>query len=148
MKETNNQNIKNTSPATRSKSSPMSNVGQKPSLREFGNWGEEVATRFLIKLGYVIVDRGWRDRAGEIDVIARDGREVVFVEVKTRHDLSNGYPEEAVTPQKQRTLRVMAERYMKKLSALEDLPYRIDVIAIRKDATGTWLKHFKYAVEG
>ena len=73
--------------------------------KSLGLRGEEAAARFLKKLGYVIVARGQRDKIGEIDLIAVDGRTVVFVEVKTRTADQKGLPAEAVDLDKQRGSR-------------------------------------------
>ena len=120
----------------------------EPNLKRLGDWGEEIATRYLQSLGCKILERSWRNSMGEIDVVASDGEEIIFTEVKTRRNNYFGYPEEAVGPRKQRTLRAMAERYLKSRGWLGHKNYRIDVIAIRQDAQGTWLKHFKNAVGG
>ena len=70
--------------------------------RSLGQRGEDAAAKFLRKLGYIIVARGHRDRIGEIDLIAVEGRTVVFVEVKTRSSQDAGHPAEAVDDDKQR----------------------------------------------
>jgi putative endonuclease len=75
---------------------------------QFGKLGEELACAALVERGYTIVERGYRTRAGEIDIIARDGTCFVFVEVKARQDATFGDPEEAVTVRKQQKLVWMA----------------------------------------
>lgn len=75
---------------------------------ELGRWGEIIAAEFLRTEGYEIVDRGWRCPRGEIDIIARRGDSVAFVEVKTRRTLKYGHPLEAITPAKFSRLRVLA----------------------------------------
>ncbi len=62
--------------------------------------------------GYVVVDRNWRTREGELDLVLQAGRTIVFCEVKTRRDDAFGSPFEAVTPTKQRRLRVLAARWL------------------------------------
>ena len=82
------------------------------TTQALGRIGEELACDALRKKGYEIVGRGYRLFRGEIDIIARDGGTLVFVEVKTRADESFGRPEEAVTPAKQRQIRRIARGYL------------------------------------
>ena len=77
-----------------------------------GAWGEEKAARFLMDLGYHIIQRYYHSRYGEIDLIAEDEEYLIFVEVKLRRSVSHGLPEEAVTPGKQEKLRLTAQRYL------------------------------------
>ena len=113
-----------------------------------GQRGEREAERFLRKLGYVIVATSTRSKLGEIDIVAVDGRTVVFVEVKTRSSLEAGHPAEAVDIHKQRRLTRAALGYIKR-HQLQDSPARFDVIAI------TWahpkqkpkLEHYRNAFE-
>lgn len=83
----------------------MGRVGDKQAL---GARGEELAARFLRDAGLEIVDRNWRCRYGELDLIARDAATTVFVEVKTRRGLAYGTPAEAVTFGKQQRIRRLA----------------------------------------
>ena len=76
----------------------------------FGDRGEREAAKFLRKLGYRILDRQHRDRFGEIDIIALDGRQIVFVEVKTRSSSDAGQPFEAVDATKQRKIALPCSR--------------------------------------
>lgn len=73
-----------------------------------GRFGEEVAAQYLADAGLVILDRNWRCANGEIDIVAQDGRAVVFCEVKTRSSTTFGLPSEAVTPIKARRIRGLA----------------------------------------
>ena len=73
-----------------------------------GRRGERLAARHLKRAGLKILARGWRGRAGEIDLIAREGRYTVFVEVKTRRAVAGNRPEEAVGRRKQRTIVKLA----------------------------------------
>ena len=73
-----------------------------------GKRGEAIAERHLIAAGLTIIDRNWRCPQGEIDIVARDGAEVVFVEVKTRSSVAFGHPLEAVTATKLARLRRLA----------------------------------------
>lgn len=72
---------------------------------DIGRVGENLAVEYLQERGYRIIERNWRTRAGEIDIIALDGRIAVGVEVKTRSTLFAGHPFEAITGEKIRRLR-------------------------------------------
>jgi putative endonuclease len=80
--------------------------------RELGSSGEAAAARWYEARGYEIVDRNWRVREGEIDLVARNRHTIVFCEVKTRSSDRFGIPAEAVTVSKQRRLRVLAARWL------------------------------------
>jgi putative endonuclease len=97
--------------------------------QSLGRRGEIAAARFLRRKGYRIVARGERDPLGEIDLIAVDGRTVVFVEVKTRSSREAGHPAEAVDQAKQRRLTRAGLSFLKRHKLLENA-YRFDVVAI------------------
>ena len=98
--------------------------------RPLGARGERAAERFLKRLGYKIVARGDRlRRLDELDLVAVDGRTVVFVEVKTRHRDDAGHPAEAVDPVKQRRLTRLAVLYLRRHGLL-GYPARFDVVAV------------------
>jgi putative endonuclease len=86
--------------------------GRGLSNRRSGAWGEELALRYLTKRGYELVERNYRTRYGELDLILRHEDTLVFVEVKLRRGLGFGDPLEAVTPRKQAAIRALAERYL------------------------------------
>ena len=92
--------------------------------------GESLAAKHLKARGYEILARNYRARRGEIDLIARDGEFVVFVEVKTRRSLKFGLPQAAVTLQKQRQISKVALAYLQSRNLMDAL-CRFDVIAIR-----------------
>ena len=94
-----------------------------------GRRGEEIAARYLASRGLAIVERNWRCPQGEIDVIARDGGELVFVEVKTRSSVAFGHPLESVTPVKLARLRRLAAAWCEAHPGGHDR-IRIDVIAV------------------
>jgi putative endonuclease len=102
---------------------------------ELGRRGEALAVDFLRGEGFSIVDTNWRCPSGEIDIIARDGGETVFVEVKTRSGLGYGHPLEAITPQKLARLRRLAAAWF---AAHPDVigEARIDAIAVIAPADG------------
>lgn len=101
----------------------------KTSTRDSGNAGENAALRFLLQKGYKILQRNFRSKVGEIDIIATEGGALVFVEVKTRWNRNYGYPEEAVTPYKLRSIIKTAE-YFKLLNPNTPGLLRIDVVAL------------------
>ncbi|MBI4268555.1 YraN family protein [Candidatus Uhrbacteria bacterium] len=107
-----------------------------------GARGEDLACSFLVQNGMKIITRNYRIRGGEIDIIAHDGRELVFVEVKARRSLRFGYPEESVTRAKMVRLCRAIRSYLSSRSAAE--PYRFDVIAIEESSSGVpAIRHIK-----
>ncbi len=100
-----------------------------------GIYGEQLAARYLAETGCVIRDRNWRVKGGELDLVADDGGEIVFVEVKTRRGNAYGYPEDAVTYAKRRRLRFAAHAYLT-AHGLHGRPYRFDIIAITMSYRG------------
>jgi putative endonuclease len=95
-----------------------------------GAQGEELAVDFLRRQRYVIVERNYRCRGGELDIVARDGKTLVFVEVKTRRTEAFGVPQLAVTPFKQRQISKAALTWLARNRQM-DCVARFDVIAIR-----------------
>ena len=79
---------------------------------ELGQWGEEQAAAFLQRLGYRIIERDWKSGRRDIDIIATDNNQVVFVEVKTRRNRLFGDPEEAVDYHKLQSLRIAINHYI------------------------------------
>jgi putative endonuclease len=94
-----------------------------------GNRGERLAARYLRRQGFKILSRQYSNRLGEIDLIARDGDCLVFVEVKTRRSKEAGDPVEAVTFAKQKQLTKLALIYLKRHNLLEQAS-RFDIVAI------------------
>ena len=94
-----------------------------------GRLGEDVACRELVRRGYAVLARRFRTRFGEIDIIARDGGTLVFVEVKARSSSEYGSPAEAVTPRKQRKIVLMASDYLAR-SGHAPPPCRFDVVSV------------------
>ena len=97
--------------------------------------GEEAAARHLESRGLRVVERRWRCRAGEIDLVAEDGGVLVFVEVKARGGAGYGTPAEAVTPSKQRRLVTLASWFLAERDAHER-PCRFDVVEVLPAANG------------
>src|SRR5436190_20805264 len=95
-----------------------------------GKTGEDLACRELERRGYAIVARRYRTRGGELDIIARDGPTLVFVEVKARDGGAFGEPGEAITATKRRRMMTVAMEYMMR-HHLSACPSRFDVVSIR-----------------
>ncbi|OIP48884.1 MAG: YraN family protein [Deltaproteobacteria bacterium CG23_combo_of_CG06-09_8_20_14_all_60_8] len=94
-----------------------------------GRLGERLAREYLQERGYRVVAENFRTRLGEIDLIARHGKTLVFVEVKTRRSHTHGHPFEAVTPRKQAQLSRVALEYMSREGGVDQLA-RFDVVGI------------------
>jgi putative endonuclease len=112
----------------------------------FGKIGEDLACRELERRGYAIVERRYRRRGGEIDIIARDRQTLVFVEVKAREDRAFGEGAEAVTLAKQRKIVRLALDYLMR-HHLTDCPCRFDVVSIRVDAGRPAIELFQNAFD-
>jgi putative endonuclease len=97
--------------------------------KTLGERGETIAAAYLKGRKFTIVERNFRCKAGEVDIIARDGNSIVFVEVKTRRNLSFGPPQLALTPFKQRQISKAALTWLAKKKLL-GANARFDVIAI------------------
>jgi putative endonuclease len=109
-----------------------------------GRWGEEEAARFLRRLGMTIVERNLRTPVGEIDIVARHGKTLVFVEVKTRRSDAYGAPQEAVGPTKQRQIIRAAQWYLGDGKG-RGLQPRFDVVAVRPGSQGACVEHIANA---
>lgn len=120
-----------------------------PSPRaSLGRLGEERAAAHLAAAGYTVIARNWRCALGELDLVARLGDQVVFVEVKTRRH-GPWSPEEGVGPAKARRLLALAYAYLEAAGAAADTPWRIDVVAVEVDGAGrvVRLEQIESAVE-
>jgi putative endonuclease len=115
--------------------------------QELGSWGEEQASEFLRSRGYSIVERNWRCAAGELDIVAREGGNLVIVEVRTRRSRSYGAPEESVTPAKQSKLVELAQTYLQE-HAEWDCDWRIDVVAVEVMGDQPHIRLIRHAVMG
>lgn len=102
------------------------------SRRETGVFGESLALRYLVRKGYEVLERNYRSRHGEIDLILRRDGILVFVEVKARRGPGFGDPLEAITPSKQSRVRLMAEAYL----AEKGVEFVNGLEGIRFDAVG------------
>lgn len=107
---------------------------------ELGRIGEQIAADFLTAHGFEVIERNWRSRVGELDIVAREGATVVFVEVKTRSTDRFGLPVEAVGPVKLARLRSLAAEWL----AAHDMrtPHvRIDVVSVLGVGPGALIDH-------
>jgi putative endonuclease len=113
-----------------------------------GNAGEREAARFLKRAGYQVIARRYRTALGEIDLVARDGAWIVFVEVKTRRSPDTGPPFEAVDRRKQAQLTKLALAFLKRHGWLES-PARFDVVSIvwPEGSRTPEITHFRNAFE-
>ena len=100
-----------------------------------GRYGEELAARHLTGLGMALLDRNWRCREGEIDLVLRDGDALVVCEVKTRTDDSHGSPHEAVTPAKLDRLLRLGERWAE-AHGVRPPETRVDLVAVLRPPRG------------
>jgi len=98
--------------------------------RRLGERGEDAAAAYLERTGATIVERNWRSKTGEVDIVALDGYELVLCEVKTRRTAAKGTPEAAVTPTKQRRYARLAAAYLQHAGLGEGTAVRFDVISI------------------
>jgi len=100
-----------------------------------GRKGEEVAVDFLKKQGYRIIKRNYRCRAGEIDIVVKEGSSLVFVEVKSRRSTHFGLPEEAVSYEKRRHLTTVALGYLTH-HRIKETKCRFDVVSVLMNENG------------
>ena len=120
----------------------------KNHRKKLGAWGEDVAALQLEADGFAIIERNWRCRHGEIDLIAQKGELVAFVEVKTRKGRDMGAPEEALTQRKAKKLMKLGQLYVAQKEL--DVDWRIDLMAVELDKSGKLLRceHIPNAVLG
>ena len=113
-----------------------------------GQWGESHARRYLEGKGYTVSATNYRCRWGEVDIVARHGEEIVFIEVRTRRGAAFGTPEESVTATKSQRLVATAQHYLGS-NGLEQSQWRVDLVSIHLDVAGKLLEvnHLENAVE-
>ena len=108
------------------------------TTKQIGDQGEDMAAEYLTSQGYLIVERNYRTRLGEIDIIALDGEVLVFVEVKKKKSNRFGTAGEMITPDKIKKIIRTAEMYIAE-SDLGDVDWRIDAVLI----DGSEIEHLK-----
>jgi putative endonuclease len=107
----------------------------RDARKRLGRAGESIAADYLRRRGYTILEMNYRRPVGEMDIVARDGEWLAFVEVRTRRGRAFGTPEESITPAKQQKLIELAQTYLQE-HELSDVPWRIDVVAVEMDRQG------------
>lgn len=103
--------------------------GTAAHKQALGAYGEAVAARHLVEAGMVLLDRNWRCPAGEVDLVLRDGRTLVFCEVKTRSSTAFGSPLESVSPEKAARLRRLAALWIE-AHGVRVRDVRIDLVGV------------------
>ncbi len=103
----------------------------------FGREGESAAIAFLKKKGYRILEKNFRSKVGEIDIIAEQAGVIVFIEVKARSDHKFGHPFDALTPIKQKKIVQTAQSFLVR-KRIADKPMRFDVVALTSDPSDSW----------
>ena len=98
------------------------------SHNELGKWGEEIAAAYLRDKGFVIVERNWHSQHRDLDIVAIDGSEMVFVEVKARSSEMFAYPDQTITPKKRLNLQQSINHYVKSHHITQR--FRIDIITV------------------
>lgn len=125
----------------------MDGIRKGDANKGLGDRGEDLAVSWLEKHGIRVVERNFRCKGGEVDIVARDGSTTVFIEVKTRKNLAYGVPQLAVTPFKQRQISKAALTWLLK-NRRHDHPARFDVIAIVLESDVTYrIEHIRDAFE-
>jgi len=116
------------------------------SRQQFGKTGESIAVKELTTLGYTILEKNFRAKPGEIDIIAKDKETIVFVEVKARRTKSFGNAKYSITPGKQRKISMTALIYLKQKSMMKKKA-RFDVIIIHPDNSNRAVEIIKNAFD-
>lgn len=114
--------------------------------QQFGKKSETLAAWYLKKNGYKIIEQNFRTELGEIDIIAKEKKTIVFVEVKSRQSIRYGDPKWAVTLKKQRKISMVALQYLKSIRQL-DARARFDVVAITSNRDEPQIEIVKNAFE-
>jgi putative endonuclease len=121
-------------------------LAERLPKKSLGQQGEDAAAKFLKKCGYKILARGLDSRLGELDIVAADGRTIVFVEVKTRRTTDAGHPADAIDAFKEKRMTQSALAYLKAHGLLQNAA-RFDVVAIiwPDDERSPSIEHIKNA---
>src|SRR5438876_8998554 len=126
-------------------------IQRKPrgARQGLGRTGERLAAEELSRRGYHILEQNFRCTHGEIDLVAEDAYDLIFIEVKTRRGNAYGLPEEAVTPRKQQKIVQVASYYLD-LHACSERSWRIDIVAVQLSKGGKpeEIRIYQHAVAG
>ncbi len=127
----------------------MPQAANGDSRKRLGDAGERLAAERLRQAGYIVRAHNYRCQAGEVDIVAEEAGDIVFVEVKTRRGVSYGLPEEAVTPAKQRKLIAAAQTYLE-AHGCAAASWRVDVVAIALTRAGMLeeVRIYRHAISG
>ena len=125
----------------------MADLAMTLARQTLGKSGEDLGVETLERAGYAILDRRYRTRHGEIDIVARDGETIVFVEVRRRSGAACGSAAESVTPAKRRKVIRMAVDYLARADLWEKCPVRFDVVAIDDDPGAPRVTHYRAAFD-
>jgi putative endonuclease len=120
----------------------------KDTSKAVGSKGEDLAVQYLKRKGFKVIERNYHCSAGEIDLIAREGKTLVFVEIKARSSSEFGLPQDAVDRFKQRKMIEAARYYLAERHLTEDIPARFDVVAIHLKPAGPQIELIKDAFQG
>ncbi|MDR3152639.1 MAG: YraN family protein [Bifidobacteriaceae bacterium] len=108
-----------------------------------GRFGEQLVAKDCWRRGWRIIDKNWYyGKIGELDLVASDGKLIIFIEVKTRRGINCGYPLEAINARKRQKLRILAKAWLKQ-NAKQTMPYRIDSFAVLLDGQRSKISHLK-----
>jgi len=102
---------------------------------ELGRWGESIVVNRLVRGGWTVLDRNFRYGHNEIDIVARKGSTVAFVEVKTRSGTEHGHPFASITPTQRRDIARVASAWVARYGRSGDV-YRFDAAAVYRDERG------------
>ena len=117
------------------------------SRQTTGKRGEQAAASYLQRQGYVIERMNWRCPVGEIDIVALQGEELVFVEVRSRHAASTESAFESVSARKRERMIRAVYAYLEAFSVPADVAWRVDIIAVALRAAGSTITHVENALE-
>ena len=112
---------------------------------DLGQWGEERVCRYLEERNYRILDRNFRCRGGELDIVAEQGATLCFIEVKCRRSLKLGLPAESVSTAKQRKIKHAALFYLKCHPGSESGDLRMDVVEVLRCKERVYIRHIENA---
>ncbi len=128
------------------RSTPDSDRQDKAAHIRLGHAGEEAAATLQLRAGFRLLDRNWRQGRLELDMVCRDGAELVFVEVKTRRSEAYGGPAAAVTPAKRRLLTRAAQAWLTAHQAWHS-PCRFDVVCLLRHGDTFSAEHYPHAFD-
>jgi putative endonuclease len=117
--------------------------------KELGRFGEKIAQNYLKNKGYKILARNFKRKWGEVDIVAKEKKKIIFVEVKTILEKEGFFAEDEIDQRKKRQLIKMAQIYLQELKIPLDSSWQIDIIAIEisPDFKKAKIKHYKNAIE-